>query len=93
MVHGPDPFKDAIPSLPFHPLSQPHIMMAACPPLCPASLPTTTLSSPLCLLNRERRLFQNNSWTKWEAVQLADKLEAKQALDKAKWDLWKKADN
>jgi hypothetical protein len=27
-----------------------------------------------------------------EAVQLADKLEAKQAIKKAKWDLWKKAD-
>jgi hypothetical protein len=26
---------------------------------------------------RERRLFQNNSWTKWEAVQLTDELEAK----------------
>ncbi len=29
---------------------------------------------------------------KWEAVQLADKLEAKQAMEKAEWDLWKEAD-
>ena len=32
---------------------------------------------------RERNRFQNNGWTKWEAVQLADKLEATQSMAKA----------
>ena len=32
---------------------------------------------------RERRRFQNDGWTKWEAVQLADELEAKRAMVKA----------
>ncbi len=32
---------------------------------------------------RERRLFQNSGWTKWEAVQLADELEVKQEIAKA----------
>ncbi len=37
-------------------------------------------------------LFQNNRWTKWEAVQLADQLEAKREMVKANWECWKKAD-
>jgi hypothetical protein len=40
---------------------------------------------------REQHSFQNDSWTKWEAVQLVNELEAKQAMEKAKWDLWKEA--
>jgi hypothetical protein len=39
---------------------------------------------------REWRLFQNNGWTKWEAVQLADKLEVKQEMAKADWECWTK---
>ncbi len=39
------------PSPTFHPPSQPHIMMAACPPHCPTPLLTTTLSSPPNLPN------------------------------------------
>jgi hypothetical protein len=39
---------------------------------------------------RDRRLFRNNGWTKWEAVQLTDKLEAKQEMVKADWERWKK---
>jgi hypothetical protein len=39
---------------------------------------------------RDRRLFQYNGWTKWEAVQLADKLKAKQEMVKADWECWKK---
>jgi hypothetical protein len=39
---------------------------------------------------RERRQFQNNGWTKWEAVQLADELEATQEMVKADWECWKK---
>jgi hypothetical protein len=37
---------------------------------------------------RDRRLFQNGRWTKWEAVQLADK--AKKEMVKADWECWKK---
>jgi hypothetical protein len=39
---------------------------------------------------RERRQFRNDGWTKWEAVQLAEKLEAKRAIEKADWECWKK---
>ena len=39
---------------------------------------------------RDRRLFRNNGWTKWEAVQLADELEVEQAMAKADWECWKK---
>jgi len=39
---------------------------------------------------RDRRLFRNNRWTKWEAVQLADELEATQEMVKADWECWKK---
>ena len=38
----------------------------------------------------DRRLFWNDGWTKWEAVQLADELEAKQEMVKADWECWKK---
>ena len=34
---------------------------------------------------RERGRFRNDGWTKREAVQLADELEAKQAMVKADW--------
>ncbi len=30
--------------------------------------------------------FWNGGWTKWEAVQSTDKLEAKQDMEKAEWD-------
>jgi hypothetical protein len=36
--------------------------------------------------------FRNDGWTKWEAVQLADELEATQAKAKADWECWKEAD-
>ncbi len=39
---------------------------------------------------RDRRLFRNDGWKKWEAVQLADELEAKQEMVKADWECWKK---
>jgi hypothetical protein len=47
------------------------------PPL--PSIPTQRLRQNL----RDRRLFRNNGWTKWEAVQLADELEAKREMVKA----------
>ncbi len=46
------------------------------PPL--PSMPTQRLQQNL----RERRQFQNDEWTNWEAVQLAGKLEAKQVIAK-----------
>jgi hypothetical protein len=33
-----------------------------------------------------------HGWTKWEAVQLPDKLEATQAMTMADWEYWKEAD-
>ncbi len=41
---------------------------------------------------REWNRFQNDGWTKWEAVQLADELEVTQAKAKADWECWKEAD-
>jgi len=38
------------------------------------------------------RLFWNDGWTKWEAVQLADELKAKWEMVKADWECWKEAD-
>jgi hypothetical protein len=54
------------------------------PPL--PSMPTQRSRQNL----RERLHFQNDGWTKWEAVQLTDKFEAKQAMEKADWECWKK---
>jgi hypothetical protein len=54
------------------------------PPL--PSMPTQHLRQNL----RERRQFQNDGWKKWETVQLADKFKAKQAIEKADWECWKK---
>jgi hypothetical protein len=39
---------------------------------------------------RERRRFQNDGWTKWEAVQLVDELEATLEIVKTDWECWKK---
>jgi hypothetical protein len=41
---------------------------------------------------RDRCLFRNNGWTKWEAVQLADNLDAKQKMEKIEWKYWKEAE-
>ncbi len=41
---------------------------------------------------RDRRLFRNDGWTKWEAVQLADELDAKQEMVKMEWKYWKEAE-
>jgi len=54
----------------------------------PPSIPTQRSRRNL----KERRLFRNNGWTKWEAVQLADKLEAERAMAKANWECWKKSE-
>ncbi len=57
MVHNPDPL--------YHPPSQPHIMMVACPPHCPTPLLTPTLPSHPRLPNaklREMRQFWNVEW-------------------------------
>ncbi len=40
---------------------------------------------------RDRCLFRNEGWTKWEAVKLPDELEAEQEIMmKADWECWKK---
>ena len=39
---------------------------------------------------RDRRLFRNDGWTKWEAVQLTDELETTREMVKADWECWKK---
>ncbi len=54
------------------------------PPL--PSIPTQRLRQNL----RDRRLFRNNEWKKWEAMQLTDELEAEQEMMKADWECWKK---
>ena len=98
MVYSPDPSKDTLkrrittvlPSITTthhdgglpSPLS--YTLADDDPPL--PSIPTQRSRRNL----RDRRLFRNNGWTKWEAVQLADKLEAKQEMVKADWECWKK---
>jgi hypothetical protein len=98
VVHSPDPTKDTfkrrittVPpsittthhdgSLP-SPLS--YTLAADDPPL--PSMPTQRSRQNL----RDRRLFQNDGQKKWEALQLTDKLEAKQEMMKADWECWKK---
>ena len=91
VVLGPDPFKDALkrpitttppsittthydgglPSLLSYTLAEDD------PPL-----PSTGTQRSRQNL-RERNRFQNDRWTKWEAVQLADKLEVTQSKAKA----------
>jgi hypothetical protein len=99
VVHGLDPFKDAhkrpittiLPSITttHYAGNLPSPLSCALanndPPLL--SMPSHCLRQKL----REQHSFQNDSWTKWETVQLANELEAKQAMEKAKWDLWKEA--
>ena len=53
--------RDASP--PYHPPSQPHIMMAACPPYCPTPSPTTTLHSPLYLLNGRGEIYGTGAYS------------------------------
>ncbi len=100
MVHGSDPFKDALkrpittipPSITTthhdgglpSPLS--YTLADDDPPL--PSTRTQRLRQNL----RERNQFRNDGWTKWEAVQLADELEATRAKAKADWECRKEAD-
>jgi hypothetical protein len=49
------------------------------PPL--PSMPTQRSQQNL----RDRRHFRNDGWTKWEAVQAVDKLEAKRAMEKLRF--------
>ena len=98
MVHSPDPLKDTLkrpittvpPSITTthhdgglpSPLS--YTLADDDPPL--PSIPYQRSRRNL----RDRRLFRNNGWTKWEAVQLADELEATREMVKADWECWKK---
>jgi hypothetical protein len=36
------------------------------------------------------RLFRNDGWKKWEAVKLADEMEAERDMMKADWECWEK---
>ncbi len=99
VVHSPDPSEDTLkrcittvlPSITTthhdgglpSPLS--YTLVDDDPPL--PSIPTQHSRRNL----RDRRLFRNNGWTKWEAVQLADELEAKREMVKADWECWKEA--
>jgi hypothetical protein len=97
VVHSPDPSEDTLkrcittilPSITTthhdgglpSPLS--YTLADDNPPL--PSIPTQHSRQSL----RDRHLFRNDGWTKWEAVQLADELEAKQEMAKADWECWK----
>jgi hypothetical protein len=90
VVHGPDWFKDAfkrpITTIPT-PITTTHHDCNLPSPLSYTlandvpphpSMPTQFLRQNL----RKRHQFQNDGWTKWEAVQLVDKLDAKQVMAK-----------
>ena len=100
MVHSPDPNEDTLKrrttTIP-HSITTTHhdgglpsplsyTLADNDPPL--PSMPTQRLRQNL----RERRLFRNDGWTKWEAVQLADNLEAIQKMEKMEWKYWKEAE-
>jgi hypothetical protein len=92
VVHGPDQFKDAlkrpITTIPPSVTTTHHDGGLPFPLSCTLVNNDPPLPSPLYTYStfkanlRKWHLFQNNSWTKWEVVQLADKLEAKQAMSK-----------
>jgi hypothetical protein len=98
VVHGLDPFEDAlkrpITTIPPTITTTHHVgglpsplsytLADDDPPL--PSMPTQRSQQKL----RERHQFLNDGWSKWEAVQLTDKLESKRAMAKADWECWKK---
>jgi hypothetical protein len=98
MAHSPDPFKKAL-KRPINNI-QPSITTThhdgglPSPLSCALAGNNSLLPSMLTQCSRhilrEWRHFQNDGWTKWEAVQFADKLEAKRAMAKADWECWKK---
>ncbi len=98
MDHSPDPFEDAFkrlittvpPSITttHHDGGLPSSLSCRLSDNDPLLPPTPTQCSRQNL--RERRLFWNNGWTKWEAVQLADKFKTKQEMEKADWECRKK---
>jgi hypothetical protein len=98
VAHSPDPFEDAlkrpITNIPSSNTNTHHDGDLPSPLSCALADSNTPPPSTLTQCSRknlrEWRLFQNGSWTKWEAVQLADKLEAKRAMAKADWECWKK---
>ena len=91
VVYGLNPFKDAlkrpITTIPPSITTTHHDGGLPYPLSCTLAnddppLPTTPTQGSRQNL-KERRLFQNYGWSKWEAVQLADKLEMKQEIKKA----------
>jgi hypothetical protein len=100
VVLGPDPFEDALkrpittttssPTATTHhdgglpsPLS--YTLADDDPPL-----PSTCTQRSRQNL-RERNRFRDDGWTRWEAVQLTDVLEATRSKAKADWECWKEA--
>jgi hypothetical protein len=98
VVHSPDLFKDALkrPITTIPPFITTTHYDGSLPSPFSCALANNGPPLPSMLTQhlrpnlREWHLFQNDGWTKWEAVQLADKLEAKQAMAKADWECWKK---
>ena len=100
-VHSPDLYEDVCkikrPIPPSHPPSQTHIMSRlALPIILHPHWQNPPLPSEYNQCSRqnlrEKHRFHNGGWTKWEAVQLMDKLEAKWEIKKAKWSFCKEAD-
>jgi hypothetical protein len=100
VVLGTDPFEDALmrPSTTIPPsITTTHhdgglpsplsYTLADDDPPVPSTLPKRSRQNL-----EERNIFRNNGWTKWEAVQLTDKLEATRSTVKADWECWKEAE-
>ena len=100
MVNGPDQFEDSLnrPITTIPPSITTTHHDGGLPSLLSCTLANNNPPLPSMPIQRSRqnlrelRLFKHDGWTKWEAVQLTDELEAKQAMEKAEWDLWKEAD-
>ena len=100
MVHSPDPFEDAlkrpITTIPPSIITTHHDGGLPSPlsyTLADDDPPLPSKRTQRSRQNlREWNQFPNNGWTKWEAVQLADELEATRAKAKADWECWKEAE-
>ncbi len=99
VVHSPDLFKDALKrSITIIPPSTTTTRHngGLPPPLSYTladdnpPLPSTCTQCSIQNLRGHRR-FRNGEWTKWEAVQYVDKLEAKKVMEKAEWNFCKEA--
>ncbi len=94
MVHSPDPLKDTLkrPITTIPPsITTTHYDGGLPSPLSytladdDPPLPSTRTQRSQQNLSEGRR-FRNDGWTKWEAVQLADELDATREMVKADWE-------